>query len=63
MFMVLPSYYVRFQPEPDCDYREWQVNTEEALDTFCKILRLNDIHDYTIKRCQFGVEQIQEESV
>lgn len=47
MLMVLPSFVVSFKPEPEQTW-DWRVNTEEALDVFCQILRLNGVTDYSV---------------
>lgn len=56
---VLPSYQVKFQTDSTSDYIIWQVNTDEALDAFCKILRLNGITDYQVQKYQFdNIKQV-----
>jgi len=51
---VLPSFVVTFCPREGVGNLHWQVNTEEALDAFCKTLRLNGITAYSVKPLQPG---------
>lgn len=46
---VLPSFIVKFSPEPGQVWN-WRVNTEEALEAFCRILRLNGIEHYEVTK-------------
>jgi hypothetical protein len=45
---VLPSYVVKFEVE-DGRIWSWRVNTDEGLEAFCKVLRLNGIIAYSVR--------------
>jgi len=57
MFVLLPSYVVTFEPKPRAQKLRWRVNTDEALDAFCKILRLNGVTTYSVTRLADGPGQ------
>jgi hypothetical protein len=49
MFMLLPSFVVKFEPEPGQVWN-WRVLTEEGLEAFCKVLRLNGVESYEVSK-------------
>lgn len=48
MFMVIPTYVVKFTPKPGGDTWNWTVGGADELDMFCKVLRRNGIHRYAV---------------
>jgi hypothetical protein len=55
MFMALPSYIVTFCPKEGMGNFEWKVNTDEGLEAFCKVLRLNGVTAYSVKPTQAAI--------
>lgn len=49
MMIVLPSYVVEFRLDSASDLVAWRVTTDEGLESFCRVLRLNGIGNYVVR--------------